>query len=97
MLPIFWVSFWAGRKIFRVGRKIFRWVKNFEEVKKCLRRGEMFREGGGEKFVRGGQKFLGGKEKFIEGLKNEVVPKKKKKKKKNHQKKFWEIREKKVS
>ena len=36
MLPIFWVSFWAGRKIFRGGRKIFRWVKNFEEVKKCL-------------------------------------------------------------
>ena len=56
MLPIFWVSFWAGRKIFRGGRKIFRWVKNFEEVKKCLWYGggeKMFREGG-DKFVRGG-------------------------------------------
>ena len=59
MLPIFWVSFWTGRKIFRGGRKIFRWVKNFEEVKKCLRRGEMFREGGAKKIRKGGEKFLG--------------------------------------
>ena len=61
----------------------------------------MFTEGGNclgkgwqKKFVRGGEKFLGGKEKFIEGVKDEVAPKKKKK---GHQKKFREIREKKVS
>ena len=55
----------------------------------------MFREGGAKKIRKGGEKFLGGKEKFIEGVKNEVAPKKIKKK--SHQKKFREIREKKVS
>ena len=43
MLPIFWVSFWAGRKIFRGGRKIGGGGGG----------GKMFREGGGKKIVRG--------------------------------------------
>ena len=57
----------------------------FMEGGKCLGKG-------GKKICKGGEKFLGGKEKFIEGVKNEVAPKKK-----SHQKKFREIREKKVS